>query len=73
MSADTEWFNGSQERKPRLIIPVVIWAVVICALIGGAAMLSGCATDFKGVCALKVVGQDEHGNIIARTYCEAQP
>lgn len=62
------------ERKPRLIIPVIIWF----GLIVGVGMLlvglSGCApaATFTGICALQPVGVTDGGVAVARVHCEAQ-
>lgn len=67
------------ERKPRLtIISLFVWLGIVAAAGMLVVGLSGCATEpaviakFQGLCALKVIGQDEHGNIVAKTYCEAR-
>jgi hypothetical protein len=59
------------DRKPRLIFPVAIWAIALVLMIGGALMLSGCATTFQGLCAVKPIGQNENGHTVLATYCEA--
>lgn len=44
---------------------------IICAIVA-ALVLTGCAqTTFQGVCALKILGKDERGYVVAQTYCEA--
>lgn len=67
------------ERKPRLtIISLFVWLGVVAAAVMLIVGLSGCAQEpekiatFTGLCAFKVIGQDEHGNVVAKTYCEAR-
>lgn len=62
------------ERKPGLtLISLFIWLGFVAALGMLVVGLSGCAqATFSGVCALKPIGNDEHGNIVAITYCQAR-
>lgn len=49
---------------------LAIIAVLLISIVG-AAMLTGCTSSFDGICVVRPLGQDEHGNVAFRTYCEA--
>ena len=48
------------------------WAIIAILLI---VILGGCAApqSFTGTCAMKPLGQSEHGHIITLVHCEAAP
>lgn len=67
--------DKSDRRKLRAMVG---WVLVGLLALFIVLQLAGCASEptviakFHGLCAFKVMGQDEHGNIVARTYCEAR-
>lgn len=70
---ETEWFAGREIKSKRMV--VLPWLIWLCSFVGMVVlflMLSGCAAEtFHGTCALKLLGQNENGHVIAQTYCES--
>jgi hypothetical protein len=71
-------FDGYEPaRKPKLILPVALWAGFLLAVVLGLAALPGCAQEpqkistFQGLCALQPAGRTDSGVAVFHTYCEA--
>jgi hypothetical protein len=71
-------FDDYEPRKPRLILPVSLWAGGLLAVVLGLVLLTGCAqgpqkiATFQGLCALQPAGKTDSGVAVFHTYCEAR-
>jgi hypothetical protein len=59
--------------RPRpIIFPLLMWLCIVFGIIT-LLLSAGCAEkNFRGVCVLQPLGQDENGHVFVNAYCEAK-